>query len=282
LISDFSTRFNLKSPSLEELRLAFFNRVNTHLFQWLQNDIAFTYSDFITWISLQLGEPWDEQFYKGNHGTFSNLSLKEITRRDFHRTLYLIEKCFEFIDSGKLIRVARNHWDNQDSVVTISAFESRLQEISFLSDSRLGVFWKTGKFYPAGAKELDDALIKDNLDWLGKHPKVSKLYKTALQHFSKGMNDDSSRKDAITNAYAAAEQLARDILKSDKNFDKISDELIDKLNLLKEYKNIFHYYKIIANEYSSRHAGSDIEKPETEAFIYMTGLLIRLMVQKSQ
>lgn len=145
----------------------------------------------------------------------------------------------------------------------------------------LGVRWKVGLFYPSGAKELDEKLISDNLDFLHRWPEVRQQFSTALTHFRNSLERVAARKDAITNAYSAMEGLTRSVLGNDKSFDKNSNALVDFLELLGEYKNIVHYYKQIAHQYSSRHAGSDFTHAETEAFIYLTGLLMRLIAGKA-
>lgn len=145
----------------------------------------------------------------------------------------------------------------------------------------LGVRWKDGLFYPSGAKELDEKLINDNLDFLQTWPKVREQFATALTHFRNSLENVAARKDAITNAYSAIEGLTRVVLGNDKNFDNNSNALVDFLELPGEYKNIVHYYKQIAHNYSSRHAGEEFSHAETEAFVYLTGLLMRLISEKS-
>jgi hypothetical protein len=86
---------------------------------------------------------------------------------------------------------------------------------------------------------------------------------------------------AITNAYSAIEGLTRVILGNEKNFENNSNTLVDFLELPGEYKNIVHYYKQIAHNYSSRHAGEEFSHAETEAFVYLTGLLMRLISEKA-
>jgi hypothetical protein len=145
----------------------------------------------------------------------------------------------------------------------------------------LEVRWKDGLFYPSGAKELDEKLISDNLDFIKAWPEVRAQFSTALAHFRNSLHDAAARKDAITNAYSSIERLAALVLGNDKNFENNSNALVDFLELPSEYKNIVHYYKQIAHQYSSRHAGSEFAHAETEAFIYLTGLLMRLTAEKS-
>ena len=146
---------------------------------------------------------------------------------------------------------------------------------------KMGQGWKDGLFYPGGAKELDEKLINDNLDFLQAWPETRAQFLTAPTHFRNSLENVAARKDAITNAYSVIEGLARSVLGNDKNFDNNSNALVDFLELPLEYKNIVHYFKQIAHKYSSRHAGEEFSHAETEAFIYLTGLLMRLIAEKA-
>lgn len=235
-------------------------------------------SDFVPWISLELGESWNEEFRQDHYGRYI-FDLKRINSYDFFKTLNLIEKCYLFIKGGGLRSVDRRFLVDYSKIVNLKNFDQRIEDILLHSDVK--IFWKEGKFYKAGAEELDEALIKDNLEWLSDFPEVKLQYNNTLDHFKESIENISARKDAITNAYSSIEKLTQKILNNKKNFDKNSGELVDYLKLPAEYKNIVHYYKQIANQYSSRHAGSEFSHAETEAFIYMTGLFMRLIIQKS-
>lgn len=277
---DFNLRFGLSEPDSEKLKTQFVNRVNSHLFRWLEDDDSFWRSDFVLWISLESGELWNETFRQNHNGEYFDLDLKRVSGSDFFRTLWLVEKCYLFIKDDKLRSIGRPYILDYSKIVSLRNFNQRIEDILLRSDSRIGIFWKEGKFYKAGAKELDEALIKDNLEWLNDFPGIKSQYNNALDHFKDSFKNISARKDTITNAYSSIERLAQIILNNKKNFDKNSDELVEYLKLPKEYKNIIHFYKKIANEYSSRHAGSKFGHIETEAFIYMTGLIMRLIAQK--
>jgi len=278
--NDFNIRFGLSAPDIEELKIQFVHRVNSHLFGWLENDDGFWKSDFVPWISLESGEPWNEAFTQNHYDEYFDLSLKRISGEDFLRTLWLIEKCYYFIKEDKLKLISRTYIFDGSKIVNLTNFDQRVGDILSHSDSKIGIFWKEGKFYKAGAKELDEALIKDNLEWLNNFPKVKSQYNNALKHFKESLKSVSARKDTITNAYSSIEKLTQTILNNKSSFDKNSDKLVKYLELPKEYRNIIHFYKQIANEYSSRHAGSEFGDIETEAFIYMTGLLMRLIARK--
>ncbi len=277
-MSDFNSRFGLAEPDQNEIKQKFLSRVNSLIFSWLNNDAEFKNSDIVEFLSLELGESWDEVFKKDSYGR-RGINLNSISKNNFFRTLRIIEECYKFILSGGVKNNNPHVWDHTKRV-TVWNFNSRIEKIFVLSEANIGIFWKDGKFYKSGAKELDKKLIEDPLDWLSKYPKVKERFDVSLDYFKKSQKNKNARKDSITNAYSAIESLSKEVLKNKKNFEKNSNLIVDYLNLPNEYKNIFHYYKQIAHEYSSRHSGSEFEHVEAEAFIYLTGLLIRLILQK--
>jgi hypothetical protein len=190
--------------------------------------------------------------------------LRELTHDDFMETLKVLMSLYDVLRPENLEKLN-------------GSIELALANAA----TDLGVRWKDGVFYPSGAKELDEKLINDNLDFLRAWPEVRAQFSTALTHFRNSLENVAARKDAITNAYSAIERLTRAVLGNDKNFENNSNALVDFLELPGEYKNIVHYYKQIAHQYSSRHAGSEFSHAETEAFIYLTGLLMRLIAEKA-
>jgi hypothetical protein len=213
-----------------------------------------------------------------SEGYYSDLTLERMAAGDFHKTLELIENAYEYIKQDKPRRIMDPYgYQDPTERINLKNFDERMIRLMLLAEGDLGIFWKDGKFYPAGARELDEALIEDALDWLKQYPSTKETFQVALGHYKKSMTDLSAGKDAITNAYTSVEFFAKEYLKNKKSFDKNSDELIEKLALPKEYKNVVHYYKQIAHEYGSRHAGSNPTHREVEAFIYLTGLLLRLL-----
>jgi hypothetical protein len=272
----------LDNVDTAEIRKRFLNRVNVSILRWLQENegVKFYDENFIWWISEQMGESWGNKVKRQDYGGgyWFSLTMEMMTMGDFNKTLEIIEKAYQYLEEKR----AREIYDPYglyvpEGLIDLKSFEERMRNIMLLSEGDLGIFWKNGKFYLSGAKELDEALISDNLEWLSKYPETKKQFLVALNHYEKSIQKTAAGKDAITNSYTSIESLAKEFFKNDKSFDKNSDELVVKLNLPKEYKNVIHYYKQIANEYGSRHAGSDPSHKEVEAFVYLTGLLLRLM-----
>jgi len=284
---DFSKRMGLSDIDPAEVRERFLNRIRVSLFRWLEDGerTIFFNENFIWWISEQMGEPWGDQVHPRQYGPghYSDLTIEKMAAGDFYKTLEIVEKCYQYVQEGRALEIGGHRFGYHDEkLITLENFEQRMQRIMLLAEADLGVFWKDGKFYPSGAKELDRALIEDPLEWLADHPLTQKQFLVALGHYERSLQSVDAGKDAITNCYTSVERLAQEILKNDKSFDKNSDALVDALGLPKEYKNIVHYYKSIANEYGSRHAGSNPLPAEVEAFVYLTGLLLRLMAHPGQ
>jgi hypothetical protein len=84
--------------------------------------------------------------------------------------------------------------------------------------------------------------------------------------------------------YEALEKMARNVNNNDKNLGANAKEFIDKLGLSEYYIVMLSSYAKYAHEY--RHAvkqGEERKPPlpnEVEAFIYSTGLFIRLAIQQ--
>jgi hypothetical protein len=140
----------------------------------------------------------------------------------------------------------------------------------------IGVRWKDGSFYPAGAEELDKPLVEETLTWLSDYPDERKDYQRALQCYLAG----EALGDVIKNCYSAVEGVARKVLGNERTLDKNKDELLAKLNLSDGWKSLLANYIKYAHDYRHASVGRhEIKKQEAEAYFYMTGLIIRLTIE---
>lgn len=143
----------------------------------------------------------------------------------------------------------------------------------------LGVTWKNGLFYPSGARILDKKLIEDPIDWLSEFPDEKKDFENALSHYMK-----KNYGDVVSNCYLVIEGLARKILNNKKTLDNNREELLKKLKLSQSWKSLLNNYMNYANEFK-RHASDErhsINPQEVEVFLYLTGLLARLIIQSEK
>ncbi len=201
--------------------------------------------------------------------------LRFITGDDFEKSLMVAEAAYEYFQNSSHYR--KDEWCRIIDSVVSEQLEAPLS---------LGISWVGGKFIPEGAKELQEALIKDNLIWLLDYPETQKLFRAAIDDYAGSRNSEIKRKNAMSNSFQAVEQFARTLLDTDKAFDNIFDELIQRLALRSHshWKKICNHWNELAKEFA-RHSGRKQMIPsqgETEAFVYLSGLLLRLMIQKSK
>ncbi len=155
-----------------------------------------------------------------------------------------------------------------------------------LSENDMGIEWRDGAFWPSGAKLLDETLINENLKWL-----EDKGYKDVLIPFEKGLRHflEATQKperlgDTVTDVYEAVEALARIVTGNNKELSGNAELFINKLKLSDYYKKMLKDYIDFACDYRHAVKLGEKRKPllrnEVEAFIYTSGLFIRLAIQQ--
>lgn len=162
-----------------------------------------------------------------------------------------------------------------------------MKEIISLSEIDLGIRWKDGVFWKSGAKLLDGALVNEPLQWLSdpKYHNVLAPFEKGLRHFLEANKFPEGLADTITDMYEALEALAKVATsKPKKDLSGNAELFVSKLGLSDYYKEMLKDYISYANEF--RHAleeGKERVPPsvqEVEAFIYTTGLFIRLAIER--
>ena len=90
--------------------------------------------------------------------------------------------------------------------------------------------------------------------------------------------------DVVTDMYEALEGLAKIVTgKPKKDLSANAERFISEVNASQHYKTLLRNYIIYGNEF--RHAEREgkprppLSEPEVEAFIYLTGLFIRLAIR---
>jgi len=203
----------------------------------------------------------------------SNCSLKSIIGDDFVNIIRVLESVY-----GYAIEI-----HEPDKAGEIQNLVNRLVEDS---DIDLGIVWRDGEFRYSGAVLLDIELVDKNLQWL-----AGKEYKAVREPFAKGLRQllESSKNnallsDVITDVYESLEAMARIVVGNDRELSGNRDVFINKLDLNENYKKMFSEYIDYGCQY--RHAarkGTTKQLPkqnEVEAFVYMTGLFLRLAIQQ--
>jgi hypothetical protein len=250
----FHARFNI-AIGLEDAKNKFVARAHNRIFDELYGELdglAVKRS-----IADALGElpnfDWSLRLWLGN---------------DYRRVLQAIEGMYlEVLDLG-----------SRDLEKRFNIYVKQLLE---MSEVDLGIRWEPPHFFPAGAKELDHVLINDTLDWLRKqgYEAVVTPFEKGLHHLMESQRRPELRSDVITDMYEALEALAKKATGKDLDLAK-NTGFIDAVKASVEYKTMLTNYINYANRF--RHAlkekqtRPDLTERETESFVYLTGLFIRL------
>ena len=136
--------------------------------------------------------------------------------------------------------------------------------------------------FPKGAKELDNALVSEPLEWLIDFPNTRKTYIIALKQYSDGIYI----RDVADNLRKAFETFLQEFLKNTKNLETNKNSICKYLweqgvdagitgllkPLLDSYKNI--------NDRTAKHNDA-VEQKLLEFLLYQTGVFIRMIISVS-
>lgn len=259
----FHLRFEIPIGE-EDAQKRFLNRVHNMLFEnFVETDDKRRTQAY--WrIANRLGEKFE---YSKDFNSYAN--------GQFTRCLQVVEAAYESLGSQ----------------VEKVQFELKLDHIFALSEFDLGVAWQRGQFRRSGSTLLDQALINDPLGSLSDrrfNPVREPLIK-ALTHFLEGKRRPELYSDVITDCYEALEACAKLVTgRAEKDLSGNAELLVSKMpvsnNLKDSLKAQLKAYIAYGNLF--RHAKKPDEhrtpptKAEAEAFVYETGLFIRLSTTK--
>lgn len=153
----------------------------------------------------------------------------------------------------------------------------------FLNDLNIPfeIIWDDdgGFVFPKGARELDDALVSEPLEWLKDYPNAHKTYVIALKQYSEGVYI----RDVADNLRKTLETFLQEFLKNTKNLETNKNEICKYLGeqgvdagisglfqpLINSYKNI--------NDRIAKHNDA-VDEKLLEFLLYQTGVLIRMAI----
>ncbi|MBN2130583.1 MAG: hypothetical protein JW741_13865 [Sedimentisphaerales bacterium] len=257
--------------TVEQERKRFVERVNQTIFHEVDTEKAtsFDYPKLFALVCFELGID-SHALPERSRGRFDSppRELKTLTGGDFWKTLEVLCAMHEHIWGGY-----GNHDESQEWL------SEMIEGVMSRCTCDIGVRWKNGFFYPSGAEELDKPLIEDVLIWLKDYPSEEKDYRAALRNYMAG----DSLADVIKNCYSAVEGMARAVLGNEKTLDNNKDALLAKLSLSNGWNRLLANYVTYAHDY--RHANEtrhEITPQEAEAYLYMTGLVIRLTIESKE
>jgi hypothetical protein len=254
----FHKRFDIKIDA-EEARQGFLNRVANSvppylITVWHQGEIDIVK---IRWaIANTLGKKYDSHF-----------TWTEYVEDDFYSCLKALETVYKGLP--KTLR---------------KEFEEILQQhVISQSEIDLGISLKEGIFYPSGAKLLDEALVNESLQWLSDL-KYHDVLEKGLRDFLESKKYPERLADTVRDMYEALEKMAKVVTDRPRDLSGNAELFVSKLELSDYYKRMLKDYISYANEF--RHAVEEGKKrvpphpQEVEAFIYTTGLFIRLAIER--
>lgn len=147
-----------------------------------------------------------------------------------------------------------------------------------LMEDKDGIF-----IFPKGAKELDDALVSEPLEWLLGYPQARKTYCVALKQYSEG----KYVRDTADNLRKALEEFLQEFLGNDKNLETNKTEICKYLGsqgvdagIVGLFQPLINSYKNINDRIAKHH--DKVDAKLLEFLLYQTGVLIRMVLSVSK
>lgn len=133
--------------------------------------------------------------------------------------------------------------------------------------------------FPKGAKELDDALVSQPLEWLNKYPQAHKTFCIALKQYA----DGEYIRDTADNLRKALEEFFQEFLENDKNLETNKTEICKYLGaqnvdpgICGLFQPLINSYKNINDRIAKHH--DKVDEKLLEFLLYQTGVLIRMVL----
>ena len=263
--TSFCKRFSIEID-LETEKINFINReLNLVEYYFPELETHYSrrsekYNQVLKLIATELGIRYERNQYFRNY----NLS-------DFKKLLWSLEALYKVID--------------QFEPGTQIVVDKLVREGLSKSDVDLGVTWKDGVFTKSGAKILDEKLVDEPYYWLSDpvYTNVLTPFKKGVSDFLKATNNPERLKDVVRDMYVALEKMARIVCNNNNNLGANTEQLIKILQLSTHYEDMLRKHTEYAHEFRHAIKGESKQKlpqpQEVEAFIYTTGLFIRLAIQ---
>ena len=139
--------------------------------------------------------------------------------------------------------------------------------------------------FPKGAKELDDKLVSEPLQWLAQFPNARNAWIKALKAYADATDNNAS--DCADLFRKALEQFFKEFFSSDKSLENYKSEygaLMKSRGVPAELSNMFekvlNQYTAYMNNYAKHKDGT--AKIALEYIMYQTGSLIRFLITLKQ
>lgn len=139
--------------------------------------------------------------------------------------------------------------------------------------------------FPKGAKELDDALVSEPLEWLSEYPQTQKEWIEALKVYSSLTDDNAS--DVADKFRKALERFFQEFFGKTKSLENLKSEYgayLKARGVPSEISNNFETlqksYTDFMNNYAKHH--NKTTRNVLEYIMYQTGNIIRLLITLKQ
>lgn len=211
------------------------------------------------------------------------LFCQEVGESTIHDNLYDIiisfqkEKCIAGIISKFIVLV--NLGTVEGSKALIDLIKGYLESLNIpyeLIKDEDGYF-----IFPKGAKELDDALVSEPLEWLSSYPNSRKEWISALKDYANLTDDNAS--DVADKFRKALERFFQEFFGKTKSLENLKSEYGAYLKvrgipaeISNNFETLQKSYTDFMNNYAKHH--NKTSKNVLEYIMYQTGNIIRLLI----
>jgi hypothetical protein len=268
-VPPFHQRFDIE-VGLETAKQRFVNRVLNAIDSEMnglatKHEYPYRYDKEMVYVANVLGE----------EASGANC-FKVYTGTDFGTLLLCLEALYA---AFKECRSFSSQWE-------IEKLDEIIKWALSISEIDLSVEWDNGVFRKRGAELLDSHLVREPMKWLAdtKYYNVLAPFKKGLAHYLEANKNPEKLADTVTDIYEALEAMAKCVTGRDKELSANRELFVSKLELGAQYGKMLSDYIVYANDY--RHSAepsktrANPNPNEVEAFIYTTGLFIRLAVKQ--
>ncbi len=265
----FHERFEIE-VGVEEARRRFINRISNAVFDRLMSQADRNGV-------VDMGTLYRRVRYILGEGPRAVPSFDHYVGYDFYRCLRVLEALFQSLEGNEH---DKSRYGDFLTIRIIQALQA--------SEIDLGIDWQPPIFVPTGARLLDERLVNEQLHWLSEpqYRTVYEPFEKGLSHFLEAEKKPQLLTDVVTDMYESVEALAKIVTgRPSKDLSGNAEMFISKVKASDHYKKLLKEYIAYANEF--RHAAqegkprSSLSRAEAESFVYLTGLFIRLAIQRS-
>lgn len=139
--------------------------------------------------------------------------------------------------------------------------------------------------FPKGAKEFDDALVSQPLEWLKDYPDAENAWSKALREYAEAIDDNAS--DVADKFRKALEAFFQEFFGGSKSLENYKAEYggyLKQRNIPKEisgnFETVLQAYTNYMNNYAKHRDGTS--DTVLEYIMYQTGNIIRLLITLKQ